>query len=553
MITYLGTSFTMSNVAISDIGGRMDISNISAQNEIRADSVNISTARLYSTNASSVTFDSWISTSKIQNATSMHIPIVSSIQISSLSTRADTVRAHTISVEHLRVVQNTFQAIDRLILPSHFVAHDARVSSFAATNLTTSTIGVQEIHTQKLSLPETVTASTLVISSLSVENPATIPNLLARDITIGVAPTTTIPGTGQGLFISASNDVGATITGSGTPAEPLQITNSLVANQPFFYLSLSNTTPAIVYYNLRPLEIQTPLVIVSAWYGLLLNQYGRDVTSLMQTYVNTQSSVVVANSNFGGDPTPDFTSPKYLFLSYYPPNTNSLVNSSYIEGTTVTFSDFGSSIMTTNINGGAAFQIDMRDPNQLSGTFLATEQVNTLAFTWPVNNTLHVRASVYLTEPGVNYLEASNNIDMKNGVLRWDKALSTVTIDNQFNDMAIRNIQYYGSLNQISDARQKEEIEPADVERCLQVIDETPLYRFRWCEEYSQTWMPRDRNVLGILAPDIAKVFPHSVIPGRQWVTVDSEQLEMAHIGATKALQERIEELERRANRLSKI
>jgi hypothetical protein len=117
--------------------------------------------------------------------------------------------------------------------------------------------------------------------------------------------------------------------------------------------------------------------------------------------------------------------------------------------------------------------------------------------------------------------------------------------------MSIRNISYLGSLNQASDVQLKEDIEYADVSRCHSIFDSVFLKRFSWRQPHADT------RVLGVLAPDIKRVFPKSVGEIHGIANVDSEQLEMAHIGVTKRLQQRVEALEAlraaRGRRLSKI
>jgi Chaperone of endosialidase len=555
-IQYGGSSLILSNVPISDIGGRLQISSIVASGTVAADITNTLGVDSLSTSVSSATFVDWISTARVEDALQMSAPSTVTHSVSSLQSEINLILGDSISTEYLAAASNIFEtSMNRFLLPQDMYLNEIVVSTTSAATVSTGTIYIdQSIRASNITLPNEVRASTLFVSSLRSEAESDFTVVPTDSLTVGTPPQTGLSGGGQGLYVSTSNDVGATVTGLSTPENPFRITNSLVANQPHFYVSLSNTDPCVLYYTLTPLDPQTPLVILSAWYGILNNQYGADVTALVQNYAVTQPTLVVANSNFGGDPTPEFTSPKYLFLSYKAPNTNDTINASYIEGTTITFANFGSSIMTIEKNLGSPEQIDMTNSNFLRGSFEVVSQNDAIRFTFPVNNALHVRISMYLLEPGSNYLDPTQQICMNNAVLRWENAVSSVTIDNQFNDMAIRNIQYFGQLNQISDERQKEDIVEADLDRCVDILREIPLQRFRWCDEYTETWLPRDRHVLGVMAPDVSAVFPHAIVPAtddRRWATVDSEQLEMAHIGATKRLQERIAALEGRLGRMS--
>ena len=62
-----------------------------------------------------------------------------------------------------------------------------------------------------------------------------------------------------------------------------------------------------------------------------------------------------------------------------------------------------------------------------------------------------------------------------------------------------------------SDERLKENILPADIARCYQIVKTLPLKRFRWRDEIYTPQQAPDRNKIGWLARDVQAIFPRSV------------------------------------------
>jgi hypothetical protein len=146
----------------------------------------------------------------------------------------------------------------------------------------------------------------------------------------------------------------------------------------------------------------------------------------------------------------------------------------------------------------------------------------------------------------VSIVDSNTTITMQNGVLQWPYALNVTTIQNPFNDMSLRSLYYFGSLNFTSDPALKEGVIPADLERCADIIRDIPLVRYKYKDYYLSTFEVRDAHRLGVLATDLERVFPKSIsymtlegVPAEHRSTirtVDTGQLEMAHIGATQLL-----------------
>jgi hypothetical protein len=148
-------------------------------------------------------------------------------------------------------------------------------------------------------------------------------------------------------------------------------------------------------------------------------------------------------------------------------------------------------------------------------------------------------------------IDPNNMITINNGAITWPYSLNGTTIQNSLNDMAIRNIYYYGALNFASDPALKEQIEDADLSMCYDTLRNLPLRRFKYVDAYLSTFQQKDTHRLGFIATELESVFPKSVtythleVPGFQstFRMIDTQQVDMAHIGATKQLMQRVESL----------
>jgi hypothetical protein len=146
-------------------------------------------------------------------------------------------------------------------------------------------------------------------------------------------------------------------------------------------------------------------------------------------------------------------------------------------------------------------------------------------------------------------IDSNASITMNNGVIRWPYFLNGTTIQNSLNDMSVRSIYYYGALNFASDPTLKEDIEDADLPRCYETIQSLPLRRYKYIDTYLSTFTAKDAHRLGFLATELEQAFPKSVtyseIPALHstFRVIDTQQIEMAHIGATQHMMRRIDAL----------
>jgi hypothetical protein len=157
-----------------------------------------------------------------------------------------------------------------------------------------------------------------------------------------------------------------------------------------------------------------------------------------------------------------------------------------------------------------------------------------------------------LSNENYSGINSNNTVTMNNGVLRWPYSLNGTTIENSLNDMSARTLYYYGALNFASDPALKENVQDADLLRCYTTIQDLPLRRFKYIDPYLSTFQQRDVHRLGLIATELEAVFPKSItytqineIPGYQstFRMIDTQQVEMAHIGATKLLMAKVSTL----------
>jgi len=187
-------------------------------------------------------------------------------------------------------------------------------------------------------------------------------------------------------------------------------------------------------------------------------------------------------------------------------------------------------------------------------TFTGTIQ----ASTFQIQASLYGSSAISVTfgfqySPNFNSIDSNAVIEFNNGILHWNYALNGTTIQNSLNDISTRNLYYYGSLNFASDPRIKEDIQDADLKQCYDTISQLPLCRYKYIDAYCQKFQVADTYRLGFLATDLIPHFPKSVhmsdtiFPefSTSLLTIDTSQVEMAHIGATKYLFREVERLEK--------
>jgi hypothetical protein len=164
--------------------------------------------------------------------------------------------------------------------------------------------------------------------------------------------------------------------------------------------------------------------------------------------------------------------------------------------------------------------------------------------------------SVYLSPLSTNtvsYIDSNYGILMNKSYVRWNNALNGVTVQNRYNDVQTRSLIYTGGLYNASDPSLKHKIEYVDPTMYMTAIQNIPLKRFSYIEEYRTKYRTSDTTQLGILTSDLEPHFPNMVIEAPCEVrnistiqTVDRKQFAYAHLSATQALILRVSTLRAR-------
>lgn len=118
-----------------------------------------------------------------------------------------------------------------------------------------------------------------------------------------------------------------------------------------------------------------------------------------------------------------------------------------------------------------------------------------------------------------------------------------------------------------SDERIKKNIEDANLEICYSNLKNIRLRRFEWDSEYYDNTITQDRHTIGFIAQEVKERFPKAVsiepikefsvksvdVSGNETIktkklddfhSLNSDQIYNSHIGATKLLMKKVEELE---------
>lgn len=250
---------------------------------------------------------------------------------------------------------------------------------------------------------------------------------------------------------------------------------------------------------------------------------------------------------FAQDPTDPYTSYSYFQVDYKgnPPPAGTAIQY------TVNFfwgGEINSYVRLANGQGPSFYGANASDQS-------ATGILNLSSFS--VEGFLYGSSRYYVTfnytfNPAASYIDSNAVVEFNTGRLNWNYSLNGTTIQNALNDMSIRNVYYYGSLNFASDPRIKENIQDADLKTCYDTIAALPLRTYKYNADYCSTFQITQEERLGFLATDLLPHFPKSVhesdtvFPAisTPLLTIDTAQVEMAHLGATKYIMEELERLE---------
>jgi hypothetical protein len=451
------------------------------------------------------------------------------------------------SITAVSFVASTFTASSCLIQNS---IQSVSLASFVSTgNLIASTINVNTISTGSIAL-NAITTPQIRVSTLLVSQ-----NILCGPAVSTLTFTNAIIDNSQGSIrtssLATSSLVASTLSfQNGTFAS----SNAFIVNAPSTLFqtiatnSVYTSTMQTSTFTTTKLSIGSAVPAAAAGPDFFYSTIGGPSTNILISggpgnYLTPYflSNVVPA----GQDPTDPYTSYTYFQVDYKgappPPGAVIQYTANFFWG-----GEINSYLQL--VNGPGFYGADGRDQSVTGTLNLSTFAVEALLYG-------SSRFSVtfgYTFNPAATYIDSNAVIEFNSGRLNWNYALNGTTIQNSLNDMAIRNVYYYGSLNFASDPRIKENIVDADLKRCYDTIGALPLRKYRYNADYCSTFQIGDESRLGFLATDLLPHFPKSVhtsdtvFPALSTplMTIDTAQIEMAHLGATKYIMAELDRLE---------
>lgn len=496
------SSILFNSTAIVNPGGSLSISSISANNATFSNSI-------YTNN---------VYTSTITGST---LYLTGNIYTQGAYIQANSIRTDTLSTGTLYV--NTLQATD-------FTTDDLRVKSLTI-------------------------ASNLYIDHLSS---FTASNLFINN---------------TGGFVSTAN-VNADFVGSST------ITN----RSGMFYTqsgSIQFVSPTVQMNTLRVSTFTTSSIQTSSLTASLLT-IGSRPTALGPSFVADTTLYTSTNVTITGGPG-DYVTPFFISNVQPPgtlPGTPYTVEASFrLDFNGPQLPGYYATILGFNLypNGEPNSQISIRSINDtntiatLYGVYGPNQSYSTppntggISIPYPSqpSSFLHVVGTMYgnsafslqfQSRSNDNYvaINSNNSITINNGAIRWPYSLNGTTIQNSLNDISTRSLYYYGGLNFASDPALKENIIDADLSQCYTIVEKIPLRRYKYIDTYLSTFQQKDAHRLGFLATELEQIFPKSISYTQLHMDsgyestfrmIDTQQIEMAHIGATKLLMNKVSNL----------
>jgi hypothetical protein len=305
----------------------------------------------------------------------------------------------------------------------------------------------------------------------------------------------------------------------------------------------------------RPLSgISTPSYLGDA--GPLSNaQFNRP----MGVITDVPGNFIIADSGnyrlrrtytFGQPQTPTYLNLLFNFTNYYATAGIATIS---INGNTVASFNTSSVNSTFSITDTNIFNYPLQGSNPVLGDqtpYIIVSQTGAAAY-------MKFTGNLFATQvPGQQFLQM--NVDptagliMNAGTLQFPNRNNGITIDNRYNDISTRNLNYTGSLLNASDPALKEQIQPADLQICYENLATIPLRTYSYSAAYQSTFHTRDRTRLGFLTSEVSTIFPHSITPipfEHAWApstvnTLDLGQIKYTHLGATQNLMHQISSME---------
>jgi hypothetical protein len=513
-------------------------------------------------------------------------PAISTTTITVSNTATiDTLKINTaILAQTLQDFQMSSTAISNVY--GSLTIQDINATNIRVTDLSSETMSISSLTTSTLNVAEQLTASTILVDNLSTlslstsqiyADNATITDLSTQSLTVSsVFVTDALNLSAIPSYIALSNTtlsnqncslIVSSITADTVSASTI-ITESISVNTTLFQI----TCPSTIIDNIFVSSLQTTMLEVGT---MGFNQlYSGVLPPAVNSNYLSFNDTTTSNIIYGGDGSQ--FKPHYSSSSLSGSNGTCLYNTGVLSNiATQPSSNVSITIQYTFRPGGDSTSIarytiytspSTSNIYSLLGTSgnqtaiitynnLYGDIANCFSWTMTTQGSANISFVAYVTDTNYPALTAntSNGIIFNNGIIKWNYSLNAVTIDNPYNDMRIRNINYYGALSFFSDPALKEDIEDADLDRCGEIIRDLPLRYYKYKDSYLNEYDVQDKHRLGFLADEVGQYFPHAVkatplsLGGAEseFMTVDFQQIKMAHIGATKQLLARIDALEK--------
>jgi hypothetical protein len=439
-------------------------------------------------------------------------------------------------------------------------------NTFNTGNIFTSSLYVSSLTAQTLITAPTLSTAALYTSSLNAQTISTgsiLANVIqtpAVSVSSLTVAQTIIGGTGFTLLSIPStviqNDSGSFITSSLYTTSLFTSTLSMTSGTLQTNSSLRIIAPSVYINALNVSSLTASTIQISTLNATQITIGSAPTSNLGPTLSLSSSTNVAITGGPGNYLTPYFLSnvipsgqnpavpysPSASFVA------QGLVVPGAVIGYTATLFWAGSSASYLTVGPTTLYGIYNSDQTTTGTLASSTLQIQGVLYG---SSAINVTFS-YTNSSNANSIDSNAVLEFNNGILKWNYALNGTTIQNSLNDISTRNLFYYGGLQFASDPRLKENVEDADLERCYNTIQSLPLRRYKYIDSYLETFQVKDTHRLGFLATDLLPHFPKSVHASdsvfpefsTSLLTIDTSQVEMAHLGATKYLIQEVERLE---------